>query len=226
MIWAALALVSAFLYSLSGKGGDFPGQPINPANVKTVFGKPAFWSMVVLLAVAMGGNAGIFSMLPLFLIHEHGLSLSTANTLIGLAQVLGMMMIFAAGWLTDKIGQKRVMGLALVTTAVATVLLGQTTGRLMVTLLFIQPVALGSFFPAALGLLARITPPHLRSVTNALGPGLGYLLGGGLLPLLIGYLGATQTFALGITLAGVFMLAALPLILTLKPGEYDEMPGC
>ena len=51
-------------------------------------------------------------------------------------------------------------------------------------------------------------------------------MGGGLLPLLIGHLGETQTFALGITLAGVFMLAALPLILTLKPGQYDEMPGC
>lgn len=102
----------------------------------------------------------------------------------------------------------------------------QTNGKLMLTMLFIQPMLLASFFPAAFGMLARITPPHLRSVTNALGPGVGFLLGGGLLPLLIGYLGETQTFALGITLAGVFMLAALPLILALKPGQYDELHGC
>lgn len=226
IIWGLLALVSALFYTYRGQGGDFPGQPINPANAKALVTEPAFWIMVVLMAVAMGGNAGIFSMLPLFLVNEHGLELSTANTLIGLSQVSGMIMIFVAGWLTDKIGPKRVMTLALALAGISTVLLGQTSGKLMLTLLFIQPMVLASFFPAAYGILSRITPPRMRSVTNALGPGIAFLLGGGLLPLLIGYLGETQTFALGITLAGAFMVAGLPLILALKPGQYDDLPGC
>lgn len=226
IIWGLLAFISALAYTFRGQGGDFPGQTINPTNAKTLATEPAFWIMVILMAVAMGGNAGIFSMLPLYLVNEHGLELSLANTLVGLSQVSGMIMIFVAGWLADKIGQKRVMTLTLAAAGITTVILGLTSGKLMLTLLFVQPMVLASFFPAAYGMLSRITPPDMRSVTNALGPGIAFLLGGGLLPMLIGYLGETQTFALGITLAGAFMLVALPLILGLKPGQYDELPGC
>jgi NNP family nitrate/nitrite transporter-like MFS transporter len=85
---------------------------------------------------------------------------------------------------------------------------------------------LSSFFPASFGALSRIAPPALRSVTNALGPPLAFLVGGGMLPVAIGYLGETYTFSIGIVMAGCFMLTGPLLLLFLKLGQYDDQAGC
>ena len=226
VIWAAIALVSALAYSWSGKGGEFPGKLPSPGNVKIILGNPSFWIMVALFAMAMGGNAGIYAMLPLFFVNERGMDLTFANTLIGLSQVSGIIMVFIAGWITDKIGQKPTMFAALSAAAGFTILLGTLRGSILLVVLFLQPAVLSSFFPAAFGALSRIAPPSMRSVTNALGPPFAFLIGGGVLPAAIGYLGETYTFSMGIVMAGGFMLAGPVLLLFLKLGQYDDQSGC
>jgi MFS transporter, NNP family, nitrate/nitrite transporter len=226
MIWAALALFSALLYTLRGTGGDFSGQLPSLANINAVLSKYSFWIMVLLFAMAMGGNAGIYAMLPLFLVNEHGMDLTHANTILGLSQVSGLLMVFVAGWITDRVGQKPAMLAALLTAGMATVLIGLLKGGWLVVMIFIQPAMLSSFFPAAFAALSRIAPPSLRSVTNALGPPVSFLIGGGILPALIGYLGDHYTFSAGIMLAGGFMVAGPILILFLKLGQYDNQAGC
>lgn len=224
--WALLALASALLYSYRGKGGDFPGQLPGMQNVKHVVSKPSFWIMVILFAMAMGGNAGIYSMLPLFFVNERGYDLNWANTLIGLSQISGVVMVFLAGWITDKIGQKPTMVIALLATSILTILLGLVKGTALVAVLFLQPAVLSSFFPAAFAALSRIARPSMRSVTNALGPPLAFLIGGGVLPATIGYMGETHSFATGILAAGVCMAAGPLLIYFLKLGRYDDESGC
>jgi NNP family nitrate/nitrite transporter-like MFS transporter len=226
VLWALLALASALVYSYRGKGGDFPGQLPSPENVKQIITKPSFWIMVLLFAMAMGGNAGIYSMLPLFFVNERGFDLTWANTLIGLSQTSGVIMVFVAGWITDKIGQIPSMVITLLATAVLTVLLGLLQGTALVIVLFLQPAVLSSFFPAAFGALSRIAPPSMRSVTNALGPPLAFLIGGGVLPTVIGYMGETNTFSLGIVVAGCFMAVGPLLLFFLKLGQYDDQSGC
>jgi sugar phosphate permease len=226
VIWAVLVLIAALAFSLGGKGGAFPGKPPSPQNVKIVLGKPAFWIMVALLAMAMGGNAGIYAMLPLFFVNERGMDLTLANTLIGLSQVSGIVMVFVAGWITDKVGQKPAMVASLLAAAVFTILLGTLHGGPLLLVLFVQPAVLSSFFPAAFGALSRIAPPALRSVATALGPPFAFLVGGGVLPATIGYLGETYTFSLGIVMAGCFMLAGPVLLQFLKLGQYDDLSGC
>lgn len=226
LVWSAIALVSAIGYTFRARGGQFPGQLPSPANVRQVLSKPSFYLMVLLFAMAMGGNAGIYAMLPLFFVNERGMDLTFANTVIGLSQVSGIVMVFVAGWLTDKIGQKPAMAAALGTSAFCTILLGLLQGPLLLVVLFIQPAVLSSFFPAAFGALSRIAPPALRSVTNALGPPAAFMLGGGLLPAAIGYLGDAYTFSSGIVLAGSTMLAGPLLVFYLKLGQYDDQSGC
>lgn len=226
VLWALLALVSALAYSYRGKGGDFPGQLPSPQNVKQIIAKPSFWIMVLLFAMAMGGNAGIYSMMPLFFVNERGFDLTTANTLIGLSQTSGVIMVFVAGWITDKIGQIPSMIITLLATAVLTVLLGLLEDTALVIVLFLQPAVLSSFFPAAFAALSRIAPPSMRSVTNALGPPLAFLIGGGVLPAVIGYMGETCTFSLGIVVTGSFMAVGPLLLFFLKLGQYDDQSGC
>ena len=226
LCWALLALVSALTYSFGGKGGAFAGKLPSPGNVRTIVAKPAFWIMVALFAMAMGGNAGIYAMLPLFMVNERGMDLAFANTMIGLSQISGVFMVFAAGWITDKVGQKPAMVVSLLAAAMLTIGLGTFRGGLLMVVLFIQPAVLSSFFPAAFGALSRIAPPALRSVTNALAPPLAFLIGGGVLPAVIGYLGETYSFSRGIVMAGCFMLIGPFLLLFLKLGQYDDQSGC
>lgn len=226
VLWALLALASALVYSYRGKGGDFPGQLPSPQNVKQIIAKPSFWIMVLLFAMAMGGNAGIYSMLPLFFVNERGFDLTWANTLIGLSQTSGVIMVFVAGWITDRIGQIPSMVITLLATAILTVLLGLLENAALVIVLFLQPAVLSSFFPAAFAALSRIAPPSMRSVTNALGPPLAFLIGGGVLPAVIGYMGETYTFSLGIVAAGCFMAVGPLLLFFLKLGQYDDQSGC
>jgi NNP family nitrate/nitrite transporter-like MFS transporter len=226
IIWAVIALSSALAFTLRGTGGNFPGQLPSLTNMRAVLSKYSFWIMVLLFAMAMGGNAGIYAMLPLFLVNEQGMDVTFANTILGLSQVSGLLMALVAGWIADRVGQKPAMLAALLTAGMATVLIGTLKGGWLVVMIFIQPAMLSSFFPAAFAALARIAPPSLRSVTSALGPPISFLIGGGILPAVIGYMGEHSSFSAGIVLAGGFMLAGPILILFLKLGQYDNQPGC
>jgi NNP family nitrate/nitrite transporter-like MFS transporter len=226
LIGAAVGVGLALGYSLWGKGGDFPGQLPSPRNVKIILSKPSFYLMVLLFAMAMGGNAGIFAMLPLFLVNDHGFELARANTLIGISQIAGLLMVFVGGWIADRFGQKATMTVVLLASGMATVLIGLLHGIGLMTIIFIQPLLINAFFPGAFAAFSRIAPPHLRSVTNALGPPAAFLVGGGILPAVIGYMGESYTFAAGIILAGGFMLIGPVLILFVRLGQYDDQSGC
>jgi len=226
LVWSSVALMSALCFSLRGQGGDFKGQLPSPGNIRTVISKPSFWIMVALFAMAMGGNAGIYAMLPLFLVSEHGMDLVKANVIIGLSQASGLFTVILAGFVADKVGQKLTMGVVLMGAGIATLLLGILEGGWLLLILFLQPMVLNSFFPSAFAALARVAPPSLRSVTNSLGLPVSFLIGGGMLPFLIGYLGETYTFSAGIILAGVFILIGPFLVLILKLGQYDDQAGC
>jgi MFS family permease len=226
LIGAGVGICVAAAYSLKGKGGDFPGQLPSPRNVKIILGNPSFYLMVLLFAMAMGGNAGILTMLPLFLVNEHDFILTKANTLIGFSQVAGLLMVFVAGWITDRVGPKSTMSFVLLTAGIATILIGLLDEGWLMVVIFVQPVLVNAFFPGAFAALSRIAPPHLRSVTNALSPPSAFLIGGGFLPVLIGYMGETYTFASGIMLAGAFMLMGPVLVYFLKLGQYDDQTGC
>jgi NNP family nitrate/nitrite transporter-like MFS transporter len=226
LLWAGIALLSAFLYSFLGKGGEFPGRTVSIQNVKVVGSTRSFWIMVALFAMAMSGNAGIFAMLPLYFVTERGFDLGTANTLIGLSQISGLVMVFFAGWLTDRVGQKRIIALSLLSAGILTVLLSCTKGWLLILVLFLQPVVLTAFFPAGFAALSRIAPPSLRSVTSATGPPLAFLIGGGVTPLFLGHFAQAYTFANGIFFAGCFLLLGPFLVFFVNLGKYDDQPGC
>lgn len=226
VILAGLAILSALVYTFAGRGGDFPGRLPGPSNVRFILSQPSFYIMVLLFAMAMGGNAGIYAMLPLFLVNEHGMDLNRANTLIGLSQISGLLMVFLAGWMTDRVGQKTAMAGFLLLAGLLTLGIGLLNGIPLLIVIFIQPALVSAFFPGAFAAMSRIAPPALRSVTNALGPPSAFLVGGGLLPALIGYFGETYTFSAGIMLAGFFMLGGPLLVLFLKLGRYDDQAGC
>jgi NNP family nitrate/nitrite transporter-like MFS transporter len=226
LCWGLLSLASALLFTMKSEGGQFPGRRISPANMKRVAALPSFWWITILLSLAIAGNAGMNAMLPLYFVHEKGVSLAKANTVIGLSQLSGFLVVLFAGLAADRIGQKRFMWLTLGGAALLTVALGLVEGGPLIAALLLQSAVLTAFFPVIYGALARVVPPTLRSVISAMGPPLAYLIGAGGAPLVIGYLAKFFSFGTGISVIGGAMLVGLPLIFLLRLSDFEGESGC
>jgi NNP family nitrate/nitrite transporter-like MFS transporter len=134
-------------------------------------------------------------------------------------------MTFFAGWVTDRIGEKRAIFIFLLASGVVTLLLGMVSGFWLKVVVFLQPALIVCYFPPGFAALARIVQPNLRSLATAWVTPCAIVLGGGLFPLLLGYMGQRVTFASGIVLAGGVIIAGsgLPFLLNLIEKMDD---GC
>jgi len=86
----------------------------------------------------------------------------------------------------------------------------------MVVCIFLMAALAVGFFAPAFASLSRIVQPTMRSLAAGFGPPVAFLLGGGLLPLGLGYLGQTASFALGITITGAVILVGSAATMFLK----------
>ena len=204
LLWVAgLSAVLGLAFLLFRGVGSFPGDPPSPTLVGPVFRTRSYWVMIFLFALGMGAQVGIYTMLPLYLTTERGMTSGSANTLLGLANISPLIMVFVSGWVTVRIGERRAICLFLSLTGVMTVLVGSLSGvGLKVSVFLMAALAVG-FFPPAFAALSRIVPSNLRSLAAAFGPPVAFILGGGLLPTALGYMGQVSTFGLGIVITGV-----------------------
>jgi len=226
LIFLAVLTIAVGVFLMRfGKFGDFPGDPINASSARAILSLRSFWIMVVLFALGMGGQVGVYAMLPLYLVTERGLHADLANTLIGVAQISALFMTFLGGWVTDRIGEKRTIVLFLVLSGLVNVMLGFSSGLWLKVAVFLQPALFVCFFPAGFAALARTVQPNMRSVAAALAPPTAFILGGGLFPAALGYMGQAFTFGLGISLSGIVIAAGSLLALFLSLLEKME-DGC
>lgn len=195
------------LFAWFGKVGDFPGDPPNPALLKTILSQRSFWLIVLLFALGMGAQVGIYAMLPLYLVTERGLASESANTILGLSQVSALFMTFVSGWITDRIGEKRTIFIFLFLSGFMTLLIGSLSGMWLKLMVFLQPALIVCFFPPGFAALSRIVQPNLRSLASAYGPPLAFILGAGIMPLFLGYMGDSHSIGLGIILFGTIVVA-------------------
>jgi len=222
---AVVGMTMALVLLRFGKVGEFPGEAPDLSLARIIMRNRSFWIMIVLFALGMGGQVGIYAMLPLYLISEGGLSESTANMLIGLSQISAIFMTFFAGWVSDRIGEKKAIFIFLLISGLVTLSMGLVSGFWLKIVVFLQPAIIVCYFPAGFAALARIVQPNLRSLATAWAAPTGFVLGGGLLPLFLGYMGQMLTFAGGFILAGGIIIvgSVLPFFLDLIE-KIDE--GC
>lgn len=203
LVWlAGLAAVLGVVFLLFPGVGSFPGDPPSPSAVKPVLRTRSFWVMIFLFALGMGAQVGVYTMLPLYLTEQRGMTSGSANTLLGLANISPLVMVFVSGWVTVRIGEKKTMGIFLFLTGIMAVLVGSLSGVGLKLSIFFMAAFAVSFFPPAFGALSRIVQPTLRSIAAALAPPAAFILGGGLLPTGLGYMGQISTFGRGIVITG------------------------
>lgn len=211
LIVGVAGLLVGFVYARYGRGGDFKGTAPNWAAVKSFAAAPHFWIMVLLFGLGVSSTLGIFTMLPLYLVNEQGIERHLANSLVSFSRLSGLLMALVGGWTADRFGPRLTMTAVLLVTGIMTLLMGTTSGTPAVVFVFLQPLTAVCFFPAGFAALSRIAPPGARNIAVSLTIPIGFLIGGGAVPLMIGFMGDHYSFAIGISiLGGCIAAGALP----------------
>ena len=217
-------LIAVTLFKIA-KVGDFPGDAPRVSLARFILSQRSFWILIVLFALGMGGQIGVYAMMPLYLVKERGMDAGAANTFVGTAQISALFMTFFAGWVTDKIGEKRAIGIFLLVSGIVTALLGVLSGPWLKVMVFLQPALIACYFPPGFAALSRIVQPDYRSLATSWVTPTALVLGGGLLPTALGYMGEAYSIGAGISLAGILIILGFPLAFFLK--LIDKMEdGC
>ena len=211
-----MTMAAAFVFLRYCSCGNFPGEPPRLEIIRVVLGQGSFWIMVILFALFLGGSLGIYAMLSLYLIQEAGMPADTANSLVGLSRLSGLVVTFLSGMVMDRIGEKKHIVWVMAASGLATILLGTTSGILLVIMIFVQPTLLGCFPTAGFSALARTVQPNFRSTATSFVAPFSFLIGGGITPTLLGYMGQVYSFSAGIILMGCLIAMGPVLVLFLK----------
>jgi MFS transporter, NNP family, nitrate/nitrite transporter len=219
----AISFILGLVFLRLAPSGDFTGEAPTLDNILLLIGKPAFWIMVVLFALAVGSSLGLYSMMPLYLVAERGIDRELANMLVGLSRIPLLIMGLVAGWISDRIGPKPTITVAILFIGLMTILLGLLPGRWVLLMVFLQPLLTVSFFPAGFTILSRIVPPRARNLSVSLTMFIAYLIGAGFLPTLLGVFGDRGAFGAAFILVGSLMILSVLLLprLVLTEGKNN-----
>lgn len=200
------------IYLLAGPGGRFKGQAPTPAAIRELLANRSMLIMILYFGLAIGASLGIYTMMPLFLVAEAGLSQDYANTLLSMSRILCVGTGFLGGWLIDRLGVRRAIRIYIFISGLTTIFLGLTPDSLLEVAVIIQPLLMVCLFPAGFAALARIASAERSNLAISLAMPLGFIIGGGGVPTMIGFCGEMGSFTWGITGLGVLLLVWLLLL--------------
>jgi len=200
------SVIVGIAFARFGKGGHFSGQAPNFSAIKTIIKIPNFWILIFLFSLAITSTLGIYNMLPLYLVAEHGVNHEWANTLVGISRISTLGMAFLSGWATDRLGPKTIMLCVFFVTGILTFLLGIVSTYWVLIVVFLQPVLAVCFYPAGFSALSSISTPENRNVAISLTIPIAFVLGGGAVPAFIGILADLGYFSWGISLSGLLIV--------------------
>ncbi len=211
-----VSVIMGIVFSRLGNGGNFLGEAPDFSSIKKNFKNPAFWILMALFSLAITSTLGIYNMLPLYLVTEHGMSLDRANSMVGTSRISTLGMAFLGGWANDRFGPKPIMIGVFIFTGILTLLTGMVSTPWIAAIVFLQPVLAVCFFPSGFAALSTISTPENRNMTISLTIPVAFVLGGGVVPALIGVMADNGCFSLGISLSGGLITAGFFLLFFLK----------
>ena len=202
LLLGIMTLAMSPIFVRYSRGGDFKGEAPGFSALGQLLSNSSFWVMVLLFSLGVVSTLGLYTMLPLFLVSEHGIDRNAANTLLALSRIPSVIMAFVGGWATDRIGSRRTLKIVLLFAGMMTFLLGMGSSSVIRPLVFLQPLIAVCFFPAGFAAMSLIVPPRLRNIAVSLIIPLAFVAGGGLAPVFIGFIGDAHSFSLGIMICG------------------------
>jgi MFS family permease len=219
--WRGIFPVFAGIFLLTGlifffASDEFKIRHSEKTRFRDLIQKRSLWIMAVLWVFAGGANMGIYFIVPLYLTKELSLSIGYANTILGVSRFGGIAMAILCGFLVDRFSLKKSMVGGVFLTGLFTVLLGMASVRWIGIFLFLQAVVVTGFFPLGLVSLARMFDREIRGPATGLTLTIGVILGGGLMPYLLGLSGDLLSFRYGISLLGPAVILSSSLVFWLR----------
>lgn len=222
-ILGGLALASGAIYFRYGPKTLLLGQAPELSAVGPIFRQIAFWHILVVFGLAVGGSMGLYSMMPLYLVSEHGFARGWANTLVALSRIPGLFTAYVGGWLADRAGVKWGMVVILLLSGSLVVSLGVVSSQVLVIIIFFQTSLAASFFPIGFAAMAHLGRPEERSLIVSLAMAQSYLLGAGLVPAFIGLIGEKWSFSVSVVVTGILvLLGAISLVFFKLPKPTNQ----
>jgi NNP family nitrate/nitrite transporter-like MFS transporter len=200
------------IYLVKPVTGKIYGEAPSLKSVGRILSERRYWFLLFIFMLGAGANVGVYAMLPLYLQAGRGLDQTTANTLLAVSRMAALFSPFLVGWATDRFGAGRVLAMIVFFNGVATALLGTSSELLFRGALFVQPMLSTAFFPPIWTILSDIVDPRARNLGVSLIVPPAMLLGGGLLPTMIGAFGDAGMFPAGFVLWGTITLASFWLV--------------
>lgn len=210
------------LFLAKGRGGDFPGIVPNPSTVAAIVKRPVFWLLILLFSMAVGASIGLYSMLPLYLADSHGFTRESANELLSTSRIMACFVPFLAGWITDRWGARPAIFLFCTLTGASLIVLSMASGPFLVIVALVQPMFTVLLFPPGFTMLSMLFPPDQRSVAIALAGPFNALIGMGVVPIFLGFMGDMGRFDLGFMVLGMVVLGSVLLLPLLPAGRAGE----
>jgi len=212
LVLGAVQTAVAVVFLHRGLGRESFGDSPRPVLLAAIVRTRNFWLLSFFFGIAAGASIGSFSMLPLYLITEHGYARETANTLISAARISGLFMTLAAGYATDRIGVKATLLLYFTTCAVLTAMYGLASGPLLLATIFLQSAVATCFFAPGFTALSRaFAGPSQNVATSVIGLGAA-VIGQGMVPAMLGAAGSAGHFGAGFLILGGLLLVCLSLL--------------
>ena len=215
-VLGALSILASVGFARFGRGGEFAGESPLSSAFGALVRIPTFWLMIILFGFGVSSTVGVYAMLPLYLVTERAFDPSWANTILAFSRSHGPILGLLGGWASDKLGAGRTMIISLGFTGITTLLLGLLSDAGLGAVVLVQPLVAVWFFPAAFAAIAMITPPNARNLAVSFSVPFGFLIGGGLIPTMIGAMGDAGSFATGFVITGALIFSGGLLALTLR----------
>lgn len=221
LMWLGLLMIGAGVsYGMAGGGCHERGRSLDFLTSQALLSRLDFWLMVLLFSLAICASLGVYAMLPLFLVSDQGVTLERANRLLAFSRIAALMMPLLAGWLGDRIGNRSVMVFVLLIAGLCTVLLGLISfSPWLIALVILQPMVAVCFFPSGFAVLSTLGPEGKGVLAISLCIPVAFLLGGGVLPVLIGVIGDYASIGVGFTVTGTAMMAGAALSFFVSSGK-------
>jgi NNP family nitrate/nitrite transporter-like MFS transporter len=222
-IVGGVTVLVGIAFAVFGRASNDRGQAPHFQNIAVFLRSGPFWIVSVMFVLAASGAMGVYSVLPTYLVVEHGLTEQVVNSLVGLSRVTGFASILLAGTMADRFGFVPVVVVVLGTTGLVTIAIGLASGFWLLAAVFLQPLLVGAFFPLGLTALSENSPPDAQNLAVALAIPLANLVGAGAMPPALAALGAAGHFRLGFVLLGAVTIAAL-ILLAWYPRPEQSVP--
>jgi len=216
---SGIVLAVGLLFFLLIRAGNFKGEAPTLKALLPLFREPNFWILMLFFGLGLASIQGIYLLIPTFLVSEAGFSLQAANRIFGISRFLPIVGLLTAGLVMDRIGVRRTVMATVCMAGLAILLMGILKGPFLVAAVFLQPTIGALYFPAGLAALATVGPPRSRNVAVSMVLPVSALIGSGLIPAFLGYMGDVVSFTAGFLFVGglMMLLSFLSLALRTEP---------